>query len=34
MVLGLKIGDEIRMTQSDFEKLAAAFFAEMEAKCV
>jgi hypothetical protein len=31
-VLGLEIGDRIRLTVDDFERLAAAFFAELERK--
>ena len=31
-VLGLRIGDAITLTRADFERLAAAFFAEMHAK--
>ena len=31
-VLGLAVGDPIRLTADDFERLAAAFFAELEAK--
>jgi hypothetical protein len=28
----LRIGDSIRLTEDQFERLAAAFFAEIEAK--
>jgi hypothetical protein len=31
-VLGLAVGDPILLTADDFERLAAAFFAELEAK--
>jgi hypothetical protein len=31
-VLKLEIGDRIRLTADQFERLAAAFFAELEAK--
>jgi hypothetical protein len=31
-VLKLEIGDRVRLTADDFERLAAAFFAELEAK--
>ena len=33
-VLKLKIGDHIRLSADDFERLAAAFFAELERKFV
>jgi hypothetical protein len=33
-VLKYKIGDEIKLTEDDFELLSKAFFSEMERKCV
>jgi hypothetical protein len=33
-VLELEIGDQIRLTVDDFERLAAAFFADLESKFV
>ena len=33
-VLQLEIGDPIRLSQGDFERLSAAFFAELERKFV
>jgi len=33
-VLGLAVGDEIRLTEADFERLAAAFFAALRARFV
>jgi len=33
-VVGLKIGDPIRLSGDDFERLAAAFFADLERKFV
>lgn len=29
-ILGLEVGDEIKLTGADFRRLADAFFAEME----
>jgi hypothetical protein len=31
-VLGLEVGDEIKVTQAEFERLAEAFFKEIEAR--
>jgi hypothetical protein len=31
-VVKLKVGDRIRLTEKDFERLSAAFFAELERK--
>ena len=31
-VVKLKVGDQIRLTEEDFERLSAAFFAELERK--